>query len=208
MRATTPKAETPLSLYKRSLAPWLTLAHEGQQKVVAALELLVLQGREVPLDGRAVVAENSASQGKRARGYQPQARHSKPGDIIALESPQEISAFVAYRRTFDLIIGDVKTGPSEGEHAYEAMTEAIMFADKLDHKMSADKVHQFLLNRIRRHPVMTVIAAYVSILVVCIALSGGIFFAVPSGGTAAYGGVYLVNKYTGEVSFCAPAGCR
>jgi hypothetical protein len=207
MRATTPKAETPLSLYKRSLAPWLTLAHEGQQKVVAALELLVVQGREVPLDGRAVIAENFASQ-EWARGYQPQARHSKPGDIIRLESPQEISAFVAYRRTFELIIGDVKTGPSEGERAYEAMTEAIMFADKLDHQMAADKVRQFILNRMRRHPVMTVIAAYVSILVVCIALSGGIFFAVPSGGTAAYGGVYLINKYTGEVSFCAAAGCR
>jgi hypothetical protein len=74
--------------------------------------------------------------------------------------------------------------------------------------MTADKVQQFLLDRMARHPMMTIIAAYALILVVCIALSDGIFSAVPSGGTAAYGGVYLINKYTGEVSFCVSRGCR
>ena len=56
MRAT--QVETQLSLYRESLGAWLALSPEGQRKVVAALELLALQGGDVPLDGRAPIVEN------------------------------------------------------------------------------------------------------------------------------------------------------
>jgi hypothetical protein len=43
----------------------------------------------VPLDGRAVLAENTAA------GAEKYAAHSKPGDIVRLSSPQEIKLFTA-----------------------------------------------------------------------------------------------------------------
>jgi hypothetical protein len=69
---------------------------------VAAFELLVLQGRTVPLDGRAIIAENLAH---------PLARRSRVGDIIRLEKSEEVVAFAAYRLTMDLILDDLKTDP-------------------------------------------------------------------------------------------------
>jgi hypothetical protein len=199
MKATIPRTDSPLSLYRKSLAPWLTLSDEGQRKVVAAFELLVLQGREVPLDGRAIIAENLKH---------PSAAYSKIGDIIRLEKPEEVAAFTTYRRTMDLILNNLQTDRSEGHRACEAIAEAIKLADQLDHRSAVNKVEQFLLSRMAMHPIATILAGVVLLLVVCVMLGGGIFSAVPAGGTAAYGGVYVVNKYTGDVNFCVTTGCR
>jgi len=114
MKATTSKVETPFSLYRSSLVPWLALSPEGQQKVIAAVELLILQGRDMPLDGRAVIVENHVPATQQwPHGHEPSARHSRVGDLIRLDSPQEIAAFAAYRRTMDLILNDFQTGASE-----------------------------------------------------------------------------------------------
>jgi hypothetical protein len=190
MKATVPRTDSSLSLYRKSLAPWLTLSEEGQRKVGAAFELLVLQGREVPLDGRAIIAENLKH---------PSVAHSKIGDIIRLEKPEEVAAFTAYRRTMDLIPNNLQTDRSEGNR--EAITEAIKLADQLDHRIVVNKAEQFLLSRMAMHPIATMLAGAVLLLVACVMLGGGIFSAVPAGGTAAYGGVYVINKYTGDVTF-------
>jgi hypothetical protein len=105
MKATASKVGAQFSLYRSSLIPWLTLPHEEQQKVAAALELEVLQKRFTPLDGRAVIVENHPRADQ--KGHQPLARHSRPGDMIVLDSPQEIAGFAAYRRTMDLILNDL-----------------------------------------------------------------------------------------------------
>jgi hypothetical protein len=199
MKATVPRTDSSLSLYRKSLAPWLTLSEEGQRKVGAAFELLVLQGREVPLDGRAIIAENLKH---------PSVAHSKIGDIIRLEKPEEVAAFTAYRRTMDLILNNLQTDRSERNCACEAITEAIKLADQLDHRTVVNKAEQFLLSRMAMHPIATILAGAVLLLVACVMLGGGIFSAVPAGGTAAYGGVYVINKYTGDVTFCATTGCR
>jgi hypothetical protein len=210
MRANTPHAETPLSSYRRSLAPWITLPQQARQGVVASLELLVLQGRDEPLDGRAVIVENQAQTSQQwPQGHQPAARYSRPGDVIRLVSPQEIAAFAAYRRTLDLVIGDLETGPSEQERAYEAIAEAIRLADRADHRTVVTKVERFLADRAASHPIVTVIVVGILFFSACLALGGGIFSAAPgNSATAANGGLYLINRYTGEVSFCLPGGCR
>ena len=55
-----------------------------------------------------------------------------------------------------------------------------------------------------------VAVAFALILAVAVALGGGIFAAVPGQGSAANGGVYVINKFTGNTSWCPPGGggCR
>jgi hypothetical protein len=212
MKAAIQRTETPLSVYRSSLAPWLALSHEGRQKVVAALELLVLQGRDVPLDGRAPIVENQTQASQQwPQGHQPMARHSRPGDVIRLVSPEEIAAFTAYRRTMALIFDDRQIGSSEREQAYEAIVEAIRLGDnQLSDRAVPGKARQFLLRLPERYPIATSAAVSVLFLIACVALGGGIFSAV-SGTTAtgANGGVYIINKFTGDAYWCPPGGgCR
>lgn len=47
------------------------------------------------------------------------------------------------------------------------------------------------------------------IIAVAVALGGGIYAAVPGQGSAANGGVYVINKFTGYTYWCPPSGgCR
>jgi hypothetical protein len=192
------------------LTPWITLPQEGRRSVVAALELLVLQGHDVPLDGRTVIVENQAQWTSNGRkGINPSARYSRPGDIIRLASPQEIAAFAAYRRTMDLVIDGLETGRAEQERTYEAIAEAIRLAGRADHRTVVTKVEKFLADRAAVHPIATAIIACILFLLACLALGGGIFVGVPgSSATTANGGLYLINRYTGEVSFFVVGRCR
>ncbi len=147
MKAAIPRTETPLSVYRSSLAPWLALSREGQQKIVAALEISVLQGVEMPLDGRTIIVEN----GLNPQGNAP-ARHSMPGDVIRLVLPEEIAAFAAYRRTMAFIFDDRQIGSSERGQTYEAIVEAIRLTDHPNYRGAANKMEQFLLSLMVKRP--------------------------------------------------------
>jgi hypothetical protein len=124
--------------------------------------------------------------------------------------PDEIAAFTAYRRTMALIFDDRQIGSSEREQAYEAIVEAIRLGDnQLSDRTVPGKARQFLLRLPERYPIITIVAVSVLFLIACVALGGGIFAAVPGQGSAANGGVYIINKFTGGAYWCPPGGgCR
>src|SRR6185437_6100615 len=71
-------AHAMLQGYRDGLASWQGKPPEQWRKLFSAMELLTLDGRDVPADGRAVIVENA---------NHPLAALSKPGDVIRLESP-------------------------------------------------------------------------------------------------------------------------
>jgi hypothetical protein len=83
-----------LSAYKEGLVSWRGKPMEQWRKLFSAMELLTLDGRDVPTDGRAIIVENRD---------RPLAALSKPGDIIRIESPEEVQMFGDYRRTMDQV---------------------------------------------------------------------------------------------------------
>jgi hypothetical protein len=88
-----PHAETPLSLYRSSLAPWVTLPQEGRQRLAAVLELERLQNRKAPLDGRKIIVRNDpVPNPSYPQGHQPSAQLSRPGEILMLDTPELINA--------------------------------------------------------------------------------------------------------------------
>jgi hypothetical protein len=105
------------------------LPQQARQRVVASLELLVLQGNDVPLDGRAVIVKNQAQTSQQwPQGHQPAARYSRPGDVIRLVLPQEIAAFAAYRRTMDLVIDGLKPGPRPWKAKLAVLAASTIFS--------------------------------------------------------------------------------
>lgn len=74
-------------------------------------------------------------------------------------------------------------------------------------KWGGDKVPTYLQRRllywIEAHPFGTILFIAVWFLVGCLAIGGGIYQAVPQPG-----GVYVLNRYTGEISFCVAANCK
>lgn len=84
--------------YKDGLASWQGKPLEAWRKQFAAMELLTLDGREMPLDGRAIIVENKD---------RPLAGLSKPGDVIRLTTPEEIGMFSDYRNVMDKVWKDL-----------------------------------------------------------------------------------------------------
>lgn len=113
--------------YRDGLRSWEGKPAEQWRKLFAAMEILTLEGREVPLDGRAIITPNNAY---------PYAALSKPGDVIRLTEPDEIQMFADYRRTMDGVWNDLVSEtarqfgwegvPSSAaiRHAAEGMTDA------------------------------------------------------------------------------------
>ena len=122
------RSEALLTKYKGALKPYLSLSLENQRQITAALELLRLQGREVPADGRAIVAENArAYDSQTPMSHQPLAQNSKPGDVIRLTTPAQIAGYAAYRRAMDGMYGDVIAATAkrygwDGEPTYKAIS--------------------------------------------------------------------------------------
>ena len=89
-----------LTKYRTGFSSWNGKPAETWNKVLSAMEILTLQGRNVPTDGRAIVAENTTH---------PLAARSKVGDIVRLDTPEEIQMFGDARRTMDGIWKDLVT---------------------------------------------------------------------------------------------------
>lgn len=93
-------AATLLHGYREGLDSWQGKPVEQWRKLFSAMEVLTLEGREVPTDGRAIIVEN------RDRPY---AALSNVGDVIRLTSPEEIQMFADYRGTMDRVWRDLVT---------------------------------------------------------------------------------------------------
>ncbi len=91
-------AASLLARYKDGLASWQGKPLDAWRKQFAAMEILTLEGREIPLDGRAVIVENT---------NHPLAELTKPGDVVRLTAPDEIKMFTDYRNTMDAVWKDL-----------------------------------------------------------------------------------------------------
>lgn len=84
--------------YHENLASWQGKSQDEWRKQFAAMEILTLQGRDVPTDGRAIIVENTGH---------PHAALSKVGDVVRLTTPDEIKMFADYRGTMDRVWKDL-----------------------------------------------------------------------------------------------------
>jgi hypothetical protein len=116
-------AATLFNGYK-DMPSWRGIAPADAREQFAAMELLTLEGREVPLDGSPVIVEN--------RDY-PLAELSKPSETVALQSPQQIQRFTEFRQMMDRVWQDQVTaharrigwtGDPSAAAIYKAATEA------------------------------------------------------------------------------------
>jgi hypothetical protein len=169
--------------YRESLRPWLELPSKAQRQIALASELLQLQGRDVPLDGRAVIV------GKTDNDLATNAR-----EVIQLVDVDEIRGFAAYHRTVGRIANDFPESRS-----VTALVEAIRLSDPNNYAGVSSKLRQCVSHQIRTRPLAALLVGYALLLLVCVVLGGGIFYAVPN--STAPGGLYLVNKFTGNVTF-------
>lgn len=106
--------------YAKTLDPFLKGSQADVNRALAAMELLTLEGREVPADGRAVVAENNSY---------PLARLSKVGEDVSLLTPEQIKIFGAISDTMskawdDRIAAVAKVLGWQGEPTYGAIMKA------------------------------------------------------------------------------------
>lgn len=66
-----------------------------------------------------------------------------------------------------------------------------------------------LEKRALRRLTIVIGGAVTIVLIVAVAIGGGIFAVAPGQGSGINGGVYIINKYTGEANWCPPGGgCR
>jgi N12 class adenine-specific DNA methylase len=106
--------------YYQMLDSWQGKPPETWRKLFAAMEILTLEGREVPTDGRAIIVSNED---------RPLAALSKPGDVIRITDPSEIRMFADYRKAMDQVWKDLVAETAkqvgwEGEPTAKAIYEA------------------------------------------------------------------------------------
>jgi hypothetical protein len=181
-----------LSRYTNDIEPWLRLPTNAQQRIIAAVELLTLEGRKIPLDGRAVIVTN--------RDY-PRAAFTKVGETIRITDSDEITAFAALRRTMDRVYQDLLEARSgvAPERTYEPMlAEGLRLAQRFNRMRISDWGLAPVTEFARQRPWWSIIVVCVLLMSAFVAMGGGIYSAVPG----SRGGVYLINKYTGQVELC------
>lgn len=106
--------------YTEVMSSWKDRAKADQDAVLAAAEVLTLEGRDVPADGRAVLVENTDH---------PLAQRSKVGDNLDLRTPERIQMFGDLSRAMDKAWDDriaevARTLGWEGEPTYAAIRQA------------------------------------------------------------------------------------
>jgi hypothetical protein len=171
--------------YRESLRPWLELPSKVQRRIAAASELLQRQGREVPLDGQAVIV-----------GETDDSLAINVGETIRLVGADEVRGLAAYQRTVDRIANDFA---ETGQESIPALVEAIRLSEQNHYGGVSSKLRQCVSQQIKTRPLVALLVGYALLLLVCVTLGGGIFYAVPN--SSAPSGVYLINKFTGGVSF-------
>lgn len=121
--------------YTEGLETWRTASQAEEAQLNKVLELARLQGRDFPLDGRAIILENARDLSDTdPLAHQPNAQHSKPGEIVRLDEPRLIGMFGEIRRTMDkgwddLIETTARRYGWEGEPTPKAILEAAAAAD-------------------------------------------------------------------------------